>query len=349
MVALKGVEIATYLARPDPRRPIALVFGPDAGLVSERTRAIVGAVVENLDDPFSLVRLGGDELASDPARLIDEANTVPLFAGRRAIWIKAGVRDFAPAIERLVDGPRLDCHVVIEAGDLRRGAPLRALGERAQSVAAIACYGDAERDLSRLVDEEMQAGGLSIAPDARAALLPLLGGDRGASRNELRKLALYARGKHAVELDDVLAVVADASALALDAVVDAAFAGRVGELETQFGKALSAGNAPGRILAAALGQVGQLHRARAAMEAGALLDAAVAAITPKAQFRRKPAVEAALKVWTAARLERAMQQLASAALEVRKLSGSLAPLADSVASRALLAVAIAARRKERLG
>src|SRR5438309_2248067 len=83
----------------------------------------------------------------------------------------------------------------------------------------------------------------------------------------------------------------NASSLALDAVIDAAFAGRVGELETQFGKARSAGNPPGRILAAALGQVGQLHRARAAMEAGASLEAVVAAITPKAHFRRKAAVE----------------------------------------------------------
>ena len=67
---------------------------------------------------------------------------------------------------------------------------------------------------------------LTIAPDARAALVSLIGGDRQASRSEIRKLALYAHGKDRVVLEDVIAVVADASALALDAVVDAAFAGR---------------------------------------------------------------------------------------------------------------------------
>ena len=75
----------------------------------------------------------------------------------------------------------------------------------------------------------MREAKLTIAPDARAALVPLIGGDRQASRSEIRKLALYAHGKDRVELDDVLAVVADASALALDAVVDAAFAGRTAE------------------------------------------------------------------------------------------------------------------------
>src|SRR5437667_197208 len=87
--------------------------------------------------------------------------------------------------------------------------------------------------VARLDGDELPAAGLAIAPEARAALVPLLGGDRLASRSEIRKLALYARGKNRVELDDVMAVVADASALALDALIDAAFAGRTGELEVQ--------------------------------------------------------------------------------------------------------------------
>ena len=72
----------------------------------------------------------------------------------------------------------------------------------------------------------MRDAELTIAPDARAALVALLGGDRLASRSEIRKLALYAHGKDRVELADVMAVVADASALALDGVLDAAFAGK---------------------------------------------------------------------------------------------------------------------------
>jgi DNA polymerase III subunit delta len=52
-------------------------------------------------------------------------------------------------------------------------------------------------------------------------------------------------------------------------------------------------------------------------------------------------VEAALKAWTASRLERAMSQLADAALEARRQ----AALAEPTAQRALIAIAGAARRK----
>ena len=345
MVALKTAEVDAYIAARDPARPIALVFGPDAGLVSERADAIVRAAVDDPNDPFALVRLDGDELASDPSRLIDEANTVPLFGGRRAIRVKAGGRDFSSALATLAADPPRDCRIVIEAGDLRRNSPLRTLCERAKSVAAIACYLDGDRELGRLIDEEMRAAGLSIAPDARAALLPLLGGDRRASRNEVRKLTLYARGKNEVDLDDVLATVADASSLVLDSVIDAAFAGRTSELETLLAKARAAGIAAPRIIAAAVFQAGQLHRARLSIEAGASTTEVADQVVSRAQFRRRPAVEAALAAWTAAGLERVMTDLAAATLETRRLSGSLADLADPVVGRALLITAMGARRR----
>ena len=340
MVALKGSDIDKFLARP--QRPIVLIFGPDAGLVRERAEALVRMSVDDPKDPFQLARLEGDDLASEPSRLVEEANTIPLFGGRRAVWVRAGARNFASAVEALIAAPAPDCRVVIEAGDLKRNAPLRAICERARNAVALPCYADSERDLVRLIDDEMRDAGLAISPQARAALVPLLGGDRLASRHEVRKLALFARGKARVELEDVMAVVADASTLALDGLIDAAFAGRTSELEVQFGKARTAGTAPGTIVSAALRQVAQLHKARLSVEEGVSIGDAVQGIQPFVHFSRKAAVEAALKTWTSARLERAMAELAEAALEARRQSA----MAELIAQRALLALAVKARRKE---
>jgi DNA polymerase III subunit delta len=319
-----------------------LVFGPDAGLVRERAEALVRMSVDDPKDPFQLARLDGDDLAGEPTRLVEEANTIPLFGGRRAVWVKAGGRNIAPAVEALIASPSPDCRVVIEAGDLKRSAPLRALCERAKTAVALPCYADGERDLARLIDDEMREAGLTISPEARATLVPLLGGDRLASRHEVRKLALFARGKQRVELDDVMSVVADASTLALDGLIDSAFAGRTAELEVQLGKVRVAGTAPGTIVSAAQRQVAQLHKARLAVEEGASVNEAAGGIQPFVHFSRKAAVEAALRTWTSARLERAMAQLADAALESRRQS----TLADVIAQRTLLALAVAARRKE---
>lgn len=341
MTALKAADVDAFVARPDAARPVVLIYGPDSGLVSERAQTIVRASVDNPDDPFSLVRIEGNDLSGNPLRLVEEANTIPLFGGRRAVWVKPTSRNIASAVEALIAAPSPDCRVVIEAGDLKKSSPLRTLCERAKNAVALPCYPDGDRELARLIDDEMKQAGLSIAPDARAALVPFLGGDRVASRNEIRKLALYAQKSGQVTLDDVLAVVADASVLALDNVVDAAFAGKPADVETQFAKARAAGTAPGTIALAALRQVSNLHRLRLAVDEGSPVGEAVDRARPPVHFRRKAVIETALRNWTSQRLERVMAQLSDAVFETRKQPA----LAEAIAHRALSAIAVNARQK----
>src|ERR1700720_2222490 len=117
MTALKAAQVDAFVARPDPARPVVLVFGPDAGLVRERAEALIGSAVDDPRDPFALARVGGEEFAAEPMRLVEEANTIPLFGGRRAVWVKAGSRNFVPAVEALVAVAAAACRAVIEAWD----------------------------------------------------------------------------------------------------------------------------------------------------------------------------------------------------------------------------------------
>ena len=342
MTALKSRDIDAFLAKPDPKQPIILLYGPDAGLVRERADALIASAVDDPNDPFSLVRIDGDELvirALAPRRRGDDRAAVrrasrhphqgrlPQFRKRRA---DIG-RDAAAA----------DCRIVIEAGDLRRDAPLRKICESAKSAAAIPCYADGPREIARMIDDEMKTAKLRLASDARPILTALLGADRQASRNEVRKLVLYAHGKDEVTLDDVLAIVTDASEPALDQIVDNAFAGKPAEVETAFGKALTAGIYPGAIISAAQRQAAQLHRVRVGMDRGQGPMDAMATGFPRLHFSRTTLVETALRNWTSERLLRVIGQLGDAALDSRQRS----TLATAVAQRALLAVASAGRAR----
>jgi DNA polymerase-3 subunit delta len=341
MVALRGKDIDAFLARPDPGRPIILLYGADAGLVRERADALIASAVDDPKDPFSLIRMDGDALAAEPSLLVEEAMTIPMFGGRRAIRVRAGGKSFASAIDTLADSALKDCRIVIEAGELRPESPLRKACEKAKTAVAIACYPDGERDLAKLIDEELRLSNLRIAQDARASLMALLGGDRQASRNEVRKLVLYAHGQSEVTLDDVMAVVADASELKIDPIVDGAFAGNAAAVETEFTKAMVAGTYPGMILMAAQRQAALLHKASLAVQDGTSASSAVESGFPRLHFSRKNAVEAALRNYTPQRLAAVIEQLAVAALDVRKQN----VLGAVIAQRALLAIAVNARRR----
>jgi DNA polymerase-3 subunit delta len=59
-------------------------------------------------------------------------------------------------------------------------------------------------------------------------------------------------------------------------------------------------------------------------------------------FTREKLVGDALRTWTPARLIRTLQQLAEASLDARRN----APLAETIAQRTLLSVAMGARRRD---
>src|SRR5918995_1711386 len=117
MVAVKAGDVEGALKRADPLTPVLLFYGPDAGLVAERARAAAERAVDDPADPFQLIRLDGDVLAADPARLADEGATIGLFGTRRAIWVKPTGRAIAPAVEAALEAPLQDTVIVIEAGD----------------------------------------------------------------------------------------------------------------------------------------------------------------------------------------------------------------------------------------
>lgn len=341
MVALRGRDATAFITRPDPARPIVLLYGPDAGLVRERADALIASALDDPKDPFALVRLDGDELAAEPSRLVDEALAIPMFGGRRAIRVRAGSRSFVAGVEALAATPPKECRIVIEAGDIKPDNALRKACEKAPSAVAIGCYPDAEADLAKLIDDELRASNLQIGRDARAVLMTLLGGDRQASRNEVRKLTLYAHGQGEITLDDVMACVSDASDLKLDVIVDAAFSGKPQIVESEFAKAMVAGTYPGQIILAAQRHAAFLHKTSLTVEGGTPATTALDSGFPRLHFSRKAAAETALRNLSPARLTQIIDQLAVAALDTRRQ----ATLGAAIAQRTLLSIAVSARRR----
>src|SRR4051794_2022605 len=182
MVAVKAGDVAGALRRADPNFGVYLFYGPDTGLVFERAESVAKRSVDDPNDPFQLIRLDGDVVASDPTRLADEVGTMGLFGGRRAIWIKSTSRNLAPAVEPVLKERLQDTTIIIEGGDLAKSAPLRTLCERSPRALALPCYADTGRDLGALIDEMLRESNLRIGRDAKAAVLASVGGDRLATR-----------------------------------------------------------------------------------------------------------------------------------------------------------------------
>ncbi|MER9254965.1 DNA polymerase III subunit delta [Mesorhizobium sp. M0598] len=343
MAQKKAYEVDAWLAKPDPRVSIVLLYGPDRGLVAERAKTFAGKTGLPLYDPFSVVRLDGSEVDRDEGRLLDEARTVPMFSERRLLWVRnAGAqKGLADDVKALTSEPARDAIVLIEAGDLKKGVGLRAVVEAADNAMALPCYADEARDIDTVIDDELRKAGMSMTLEARQALRRNLGGDRLASRAEIEKLVLYAHGQPEIGLDDVKATSGDVSGLSFDAAVDALLEGRIADFDTAFTRHCQSGGQPFLVLSSAMRQLQAIQAMRGQMDAGGRNAASVvAAARPPVFFSRRKLVEKALERWSSEALGRALNRLQTAVLQTRRRPD----LSVALARQALLGITVESAR-----
>ncbi len=342
MAKLRPGDVDAYLARPKKTAPVILIFGPDSGLVRERAEKLIAALDVDTGDPFSSIRLDADAAAADPARLSDEANTVSMFGGERLVRVTGTTsRNLAAAVAPLLDAPPRECWVVVEAGDLRPDSALRRSVEKSDCAVAIPCYRDDARSLGRLIDEELTQKGITLDRDSKAWLRDALGKDRQTSRNELRKIALYAGDRKTIEFAELTALVGDAGEFATTELIDAAACGETGFLQTAFDRVVGEGTPPDMIVLSGLRHMQLLHSLRAKLDGGGESPSnLVRSVRPRIHFSREDKVVRALALWSLEPLAGAMERLERSVLEAR----ARRPLAGSIAATALLAVALQARR-----
>src|SRR5688500_6585538 len=102
MVAYKASAVSAFLKSPPADCRAVLVYGPDAGLVSERASALAGLFAKRTQGAAEIVRLDDRDFAEDPARLEMELRTIPMFAARQAVKLAAASRLDVPSLKALL-------------------------------------------------------------------------------------------------------------------------------------------------------------------------------------------------------------------------------------------------------
>lgn len=346
MAQKKAHEVDSWLARPDPQTFLVLIYGPDRGLVAERGKAFAERTGLPLDDPFSVVKMDGAEVERGESRLLEEAHTVPMFSDRRLLWVRnaAGQKGLADQVKALLSQPPRDAIILIEAGELKKGAPLRSVVEASDGAIALPSYADEGRDIEAVIDDELRKAGMTMALEARQALRRNLGGDRLATRAELQKLVLYAQGQTEISLEDVRELTGDVSGQSLDDIIDAVLDGRIGDFDTAFARHCQAGSPPFLALSGAMRQFHAIHVMRGNMdESGRNAASVVAGARPPVFFSRRKLIERTLERWNRQSIERVLARLQSAVLQSRRRP----ELGSALVRQALLGVAVESARLSR--
>ena len=336
---VKSHEADKYVAGPPKGLMVALVYGPDTGLVQERAEKLLKTVTPDLTDPFNTVDLNEATLQADPARLADEAAAMSMMGGRRSVRVRGAGNDLAELFESFLDDPKGDALIVIEAGDLAKTSALRKIFDGHKTAAAIQCYPDSIRDLGDVVREALRAQGMSIAPDALEDAVSRLGSDRGVTRREIEKLVLYMHGQKQVTLEDVRAVMGDEAEARSESACDAAGTGDLAKLDRELERLWASDTQPAQVIRSAMGHFQRLLQARESVQRGNSIDDVMKRLRPPIHFSRTTAFKNQASRWNGDKLGDALDML----LEAEALTRTTGVPAEAVTGRTLMNIAAMAR------
>lgn len=284
---------------------LVLIYGPDAGLVSERALHLAKSILGNLDDPFRYAEI------NDPGRLLEEASSASLTGGRRVVRLRDAADTAAKPAEALLNNPA-DSLVILEAGELTAKSKLRALAEKNPAAAAIACYAVDAARLPRIITEKLRSHSITIDTEAASWVANNITGEEGAIRQAIELLYLYAGAGGTLKLADVAAALPDGGETSIQEAVDATLTGNLPEADRAVSLAYDEGVSPVALIRVALGEVMRLRVAVAQIGPDGSVEDAIRAMRPPVFFKRVPIVTRVLSLWTQAALLEAIQTLLTA-------------------------------------
>ena len=198
-----------------------LVYGPDKGLVKERSSIIIKKLksISTLD-------------IKKPSQLdLDNQNLLDLIFQKNIFSVKSIINldlEYLPSFKfsdnffSSITSSSGANYLLLEAGNLTKADGLIKIFSRENKLACIPCYHDTEITIPNTISEYAKKFNLIIDNESLDYLSKKLGSDKLQTMQEIKKLSIYANGK-AISFDDVLHLIGDSSLISINKICDNLF------------------------------------------------------------------------------------------------------------------------------
>jgi DNA polymerase III delta subunit len=240
----------------------------------------------------------------------------------------------------LLDSSALAVRAERSFADYKAAADAQAL-EDAKNAAAVPCYVEDERDLTRVIAGALKEQGFAIESDALTYMAANVVGDRAVVRGEVEKLITYmGADSKRIRLDDVSACIGDSADLSIDLLAKLAAGGNFAEAERILNYLLGEGTSFVFLTRNLQNYFLRLHLTKARLERGEQLEPAMAKLRPAVFWKHKDAFAAQAQSWAMPQIEQALAIIMTAEAKCKQTGSDPALLL----SRALLAISQTGQR-----
>lgn len=271
---------------------VIVAYGDDGGQARTLIQNFIEASGTPSDDPFLFSAIDLDDLAAEPHKLLEAAQTIGFGGGLRVIHLKgitaeigaANQRALTEAIKACLSADLQDVLIVAAAPGLDAKVALVKTLEKASNGAAIRCFMANAGDIRAQIQAVFQPLGQTVATDAMAWLCENLGADAAITKNELEKLAIYTHGQSEIILEDCLSVVAGAPTGTVFQLCDAVGQRNTAQVDALLSKLLAEGEDVNMVFALVIRHLRRIAEAQEHVAAGTPPSEAIKRLAPPVFF-----------------------------------------------------------------
>ncbi len=289
MVAIKSHQADKVIKDPQKSTHAYLIYGSDEGRINETAAILAENWSAKHGDGGEIIQIDDRSIADNPDIIAIEVRSVSMFGGFSAIRLALSNRIKPDLMKELIELKPQNL-LILEAGNLKPSSAMRKLFEKSKNAAALPCYPDEARDIAGLIHEELTDKGINISSAARNLLTVSLGSDRGISRQELIKLALYAHDKPQIDVQDIEAIIGDSSQLAYDQLISLIMTGQGAAALSKLDRLLASGMTNAGLTTLLGRHLARLYKLSAMIEAGRQASEAVNSLRPPVHFKQRDAM-----------------------------------------------------------
>ena len=304
-----------FLSAPERESRAVLIFGADGGLVRERAGKIVKSVLgAQANDSFAKIEFSEAEILADPPKLADELSAFSMMSPKRVIIIRDAGSKLTKIVEAIIPLFNKDTYLILAAGELDSKSTLRALFEKNEKCAAIACYKDEMRDVQAVIRSKLDEEGVRADREVVDYLASQLGNDRYITYQELDKIIIYAGEEKRLGLAEAEALVGYNQETKLDDLVNAVADKNLVSLEKQLTQNIREGVSPILYLRSLQRYFNRLYDISSKMSGGQSAEMVIAGLRPPVFFKQAPILTRHANNWSTENIVKALKLLVSAEL-----------------------------------
>lgn len=325
-------DIESFIKKPHTNICAILLYGPDEGLIRERMNVLTANITS---DQMDITDINEGTLSDKNSLLLDEANSISMFGGRKVIRLRSASDKSSSTIKSTLKSLAPDSNLIlVEGGELTPRSSLRIMFENAENAVAIPCYVEDERSIGRIIGEALKTASFQASSEVVAYIASNVIGDRGIARSEVEKLITYMGNEKAITMKDAAACVGDSADLAVDDIAKFISLGRFAEADRVLNYNLAEGVSAVSILRNLQSHFMRLHITKSRIEQGENMEGAMKKLQPQVFFKAKDSFEAQVRNWSLSQMETALNVIVSAEAKCKQTANEPA----TICGRAVLSL-----------